>query len=53
MEQRNPPGRHRTDDLLLFKQALLPSELPGEVKEREGFEPSTEVSLFLLSRKVL
>ena len=38
----SPPGQNRTDDLLCFKQALLPTELPGEVStEREGFEPSS------------
>ncbi len=37
----SPPGQYRTDDLLCFKQALLPTELPGEVStERTGFEPA-------------
>ncbi len=30
----SPPGRFRSDDLLFFKQALLPTELPGDKGER-------------------
>lgn len=38
----SPPGQYRTDGLLIFSQALSPTELPGEVStEREGFEPSS------------
>lgn len=36
----SPPGRFRSDDLLCFKQALLPTELPGEKARTEGLEPS-------------
>lgn len=35
----SPPGRFRSDDLLFFKQALLPTELPGEKARTEGLEP--------------
>ncbi len=36
----SPPGRFRSDDLLFFKQALLPTELPGGKARTEGLEPS-------------
>jgi hypothetical protein len=47
----SPPGRSRSDDLWFFKPALLPTELPGEIKLEtrratfltariEGVEPS-------------
>ncbi len=35
----SPPGRFRSDDLLFFKQALLPTELPGGKARTEGLEP--------------
>lgn len=37
-DNEDPPGQYRTDDLLFFRQALLPTELPGETRA-EGFEP--------------
>lgn len=30
----SPPGRFRSGDLLIFSQALLPAELPGDIKRR-------------------
>jgi hypothetical protein len=47
----SPPGRSRSDDLWFFRPALLPTELPGEIKLEtrratfltariEGVEPS-------------
>lgn len=34
-------GRHRTDDLRLFRPALLPSELPNQVMSVERLELPT------------
>jgi hypothetical protein len=35
----SPPGQYRTDDLLFFRQALLPSELPGDKRRERDLNP--------------